>query len=296
MNIIKTIEEVKYNAPYFWNVSINPLATITDCLPDCTTLVVGCIKSSGLPDICSKNPNANEYHKYLINGWFSVPYSEYKSNIKVGDVIEWERGNHIAIVSEIKDNGEIWISGSFYTGENGVAYKDGKYDTRNSFTSLKQVNDFMISKYQYRYFHFVPLATESQWCGGEPEYVLVSPMSITPTEKDTSKNQIYVGVNGLRVRTESNVESQIRGTAAIGYYNVDEKVTGGNYGEGNTWYRIGEYFVAGVSGVTYYPMNEITPMEEMMALMKKMQDSYNAVCNERDEYIDMIERIRKIVC
>ena len=294
MEIVKTIEEVKYNAPYFWNPSINPLAKVSTCLPDCTTLVIGSIKASGMPNICSVYGNANEYHKHLINGWVAVPYKEYRANIKIGDVIEWEKGNHVAIVSNIV-GGVPYISGSFYTGINGKAYWEGKYDTREGLTSLKQVNDFMIANYPYRYFHYVSIDEESKWCGGEPDYVLVSPMSITPVDKDASKNQIYVGVNGLRVRTEPSTNGQIRGVASIGYYNIDEVVKGGAFDDGDTWYRIGELYVAAVNGVQYYSKDNTIPIDEIVRLMKQMQEAYLKVTKENEELKQKLISIERII-
>lgn len=293
MNIVKTIDEVKYNAPYWWNPSINQEATIKNCLPNCTCFVYGALKQSGIPVCVNHIGNANEWHRLLVNGWVAVPYKEHKNNIKEGDVIEWEKGNHVAVVSSI-ENGEPWISGSFYTGENGKSYYDGSYDTREAFTSIKQVNDFMIANYPYRYFHHVSLEEESKWCGGEPDYVLVSPMSITPVAKDTTKNQIYVGVTGLRVRTEPSTNGQMRGVASIGYYNIDEVVKGGAFEDGDTWFKIGDLYVASVNGVKYYPKDETIPIDEMMKLMKQMQDAYLKVVAENNELKDKLERIKEI--
>lgn len=296
MNVVKTIEEVKYNSRYWWDVTLNPYSTISNGLADCTCFCYGACLAAALPvpHPYTGTYGAKNWHLHLINGWTSVPYKEYKNNIKVGDIIEWERGNHVAIVSGV-DKG-IMISGSFYTGIHGKSVVDGKYDTRDGIKSLKELNDFMISNYQYRFFHYTTVETESSWCGYEPDYVLVSPMSITPVDKDANKNQIYVGVTGLRVRTQPNTNSQIMGTAAVGYYNVLEIVDGGSYGEGTKWYHVGDYYLAGVSGVTYYPKDEVAPTDEMVALIKKMTEAFESVKNERDEYKDMVERIRQIVC
>lgn len=291
MNIVKTIEEVQYNSPYFWNPSINKEARISDCLPNCTCFVVGSLKASGIADCVSVITDASSFHKHLTNGWYSVPYSEYKNDIKIGDVIEWEQGNHVAIVSDIKD-GVPWISGSFYTGIHGKAYYDGGYDTRDGFTSLKQVSDFMLQNYQYRYFHFVPLEEESKWCGGDPDYVLVCPVSINPTERDESKDQVYVGITGLRVRTEPNTTSSVRGTASVGYYNVDEIVDGGEHDFGNKWYRIGDLYFADYQGLIYYPRQELVPMEEMIKLMKQIQIEYQKVCDKNAELEAKLKAIR----
>lgn len=101
MNIPKTIEECKYNAQNWWNKSINPEATIQNALPNCTCLIFGCFDTNEKP--VSVITNANEWHNHLINGWYAMPYEEYKNNIKVGDVLEWTNGNHVAIVSDVSD-------------------------------------------------------------------------------------------------------------------------------------------------------------------------------------------------
>ena len=293
MYIVKKVDEVVYPNPYFWDISINPLASIINGLADCTTLVIGAIKSCGLPDIVPRNSgDAKSYHLNLINGWYAVPYSEYKSNIKVGDVIEWVKGNHVAIVSDTSNG--VMISGSFYTGTNGKAYDGGSYSKRDGITSLKQLNDFMLKNYPYRFFHFVPLETESSWCGGEPDYVLVAPSTLIPVERDTTKNQAYVGVNGLRVRTEPNTDSRIVGICAIGYHNV-AKVEGGDFGEGNTWFKVGDYYIASVKGVTYYPADELSPFEELMKNMKQLEDAFVKVKNENEILTRKLNQIKDIV-
>lgn len=292
MNIVKSIDDVKYNAPYWWNVSINKEATISNGLPNCTAFVVGAVKQAGMLDCVSVVTDARSWHKYLINGWLAMPYAEYKENIKVGDIIEWVDGNHVAIVSNIDAN-NIWISGSFYTGIHGKAYYDGSYDTREGINSLKQLNDFMLTNYEYRYFHYVPLEEECRWCGGDPTYVLVAPNTITPVERNTSLEQVYVGVNGLRVRTEPNLEASIKGVAPIGYYNA-EMVKGGEFEDGSIWYKVENYYIAGVTGVVHYPKENLEPVEEMMELLRKMQDAYNLLVAENKDLKARLEKIKQI--
>lgn len=291
MNITKKIEDVLYPSPYWWNSSVNPCANLENGLANCVAFVYGECVRNGMK-IVDKISNASNFHKHLINGWYSVPYKEYKANIKVGDVLEWEDKNHVAIVSDIND---IWVSASFYTGINGYSYRDGQYDTRKGINSLEQLNDFMYEKYPYRMFHNVPLEEECSSCGGEPDYVLVAPKSIMPTERDLSKNQVYVGIQGLRVRVEPNTESAIRGTCPNGYFNVSEIVVGGDHENGNKWYKIDNLYIADIVGVTYYKKEELSPMDEMFALMNTMQEEYRKVCNERDEYRKKLELIRGVI-
>lgn len=292
--ISKTIEEVLYPSVYWWNKSVNPEASVANGLGNCTCYVYGEALHCGLPAPVSVITDASHWHKHLINGWMAVPYQEYKTNIKKGDILEWVSGNHVAICSNI-ENGKPWISGSFYTGTNGKAYSDGGYSTREGINSLKQLNDYMVANFPYRFFHYVTLDEESQWCGGDPEFVLVSPVSIVPVEKDSTKNQIYVGITGLRVRTEPNTSSQMRGVASTGYYSVSEVIEGGDFDGGNIWYKIGDLYVASVEGVQYYPKDNTIPIDEMMKLMKQMQDAYMKIVAENDELKQKLKSIEKVI-
>lgn len=291
MGVVKNIEGVKYPNKYYWDKNINPNATISNGLADCTTLVYGAILQAGLPAPVSIISSARNWHKYLINGWYAMPYEEYKANIKVGDVLEWVDSNHVAIVSNVND---LYVSGSFYTGVNGKSTIDGKYDTREGINTLKELNDFMLNNYEYRYFHYVPLETECSWCGGFPTFVLVCPNAITPVARNKAINQVYVGINGLRVRSEANTNATINGSAQIGFYNVEEVVNGGVFADGNTWYKIGEYYIAGVKGVAYYPKEEPSPATEIMNLIAKMQDANNTLEAENKELKERLSKIRDL--
>ena len=150
---------------------------------------------------------------------------------------------------------------------------------------------YFLKNYSYRYFHFVPIEEESKWCGGEPDYVLVSPSSIIPGKKDSTFNQVYVGVTGLRVRTLPSLSGNVQGTAQNGYYNYTDTVQADGY----IWYKIGEHYIAGVDGVINYPKESIVPLEEMKALMEKMQDAYLSLSKERDYSKEKLEKIKGLL-
>lgn len=299
MDIVKKIEEVAYPSSFWWNSSINKEANISNGLPNCTAFVIGAVAKANIPTPVKVVTDARNWHKNLTNGWYAVPYAEHKNNIKVGDILEWEKGNHVAICSDTTNG--VWISGSFYTGVHGVAYYEGNYDDRNGIVNLQQLNDYFYNNYKYRYFHFVPLDEESKWCGGEPDYILVSPASIK-NERDITKDQVYVGVTGLRIREKATCECDVLGICSVGYYDVEEVTKGGGYGTGNKWYNIGGKYIAGVDGVIYYPKGEgpapVKPTSDVSELIDKLQSAFKTVCDElvktseeRDKYKDKLVQI-----
>ena len=135
--MITNIDKVVYNVKYFWNLKYNPNATIQNALPNCTTMAYGLIIADGKLPPVSIISNAGSWDSYLANGWIAVNYD--KNNIEVGDILQWKKKGHVAGVSKITED-KIIVSSSFYTGEHGCSIYNGKYDTRNSFTSLESGN------------------------------------------------------------------------------------------------------------------------------------------------------------
>ena len=244
--MITSIKGLEYGGKYhrfFWDLSYNPLATIPNCLANCTTFVIGDILVDGLPIPVSHIGNANTWHLYLTNGWTLHDF-EY-SKVKVGDVIEWTNGCHVARVTKI-DKGQIYISGSFYTGIHGKATWDDKFDTRDGLNSLKEVSDFMITNYPTRFFHHWEIENENIWVKDSPRYILRPPTNIVvePVERNESRDQIEVLTNQQYIRTNNNV---IVGVAQKGYYNVlDIKHSTKNTYD---WYEVADdRYIGGVEG------------------------------------------------
>lgn len=296
--IRKTIEGMQYGqskADYYWNPKYNPEANVKNGLPNCTEAAYGLILEAGMLPPVSVISDASHWHEYLINGWTFQPYEAYKENIKEGDILEWTKGNHVAVVSQV--NGGIKVSASFYTGIHGKAYYNGGYDTREGISTLKELNDYFFSRYPYRYFHFATLETECSWCGAEPAYVLISPQTITPDKRDEFKNQIYVGVEGLRLRSEPNTAARVNGTTPVGYYSA-EKINGEEWQDrgvvGDVWYKIGNYYVAGVQGVDYLPAKESEPISEIEKLLKDLNNEIKTLKDENKELRNRLERIKDI--
>lgn len=270
---------------YWTNVSIS------NTLPNCTTYVFGRCKEEGVqvPIKAGNEDDAKNWHKHLINGWTYIKYDPGK--VHVGDVIEWSRGNHVAYVEKIS-NGVIYISGSFYTGDHGKSYYGGGYDKRSQ-TTYKQVSDYYLKNYSYRFFHYVPIETESSWCGYSPDYILVAPKKdevvVTPVEKDATTDQIYVDTNEQYVRDNDN---KILGIAVKGFYNVLNSREKSGY----TWYEVEPgKSIAGVAGrVFFYEATDIPDksIEEYKLIIENLENQVTelkATVKEKDSVINKMK-------
>ena len=168
MTTVKDFNEnnIKYNGyfhQFFWDKGVNPNATIENGLANCTTFVYGVCKAIGLGAPVSRIVDARNWHKYLNSGWIAIPYD--RAAVRENDIIEWD-ANHVGI-AESRDR----IASSWYTGMHGKAYFDGKYDTR-SFSSLKEMSEWMVANYHYRFFHKVSIEQEIKSIGAEPTWIL----------------------------------------------------------------------------------------------------------------------------
>lgn len=215
-----SIDKIKYGGLYhyfFWDPSFNPVATIEDSLANCTCFVIGDCGVTGTPRPVSKVVGAQDWDKYLTNDWTRANFDPAK--VKVGDIIQWVKGVHVARVFKI-ENGTIWVRGSFYTGEHGVSrYGDG-YDTRKSFQNLEQVSNFMVKNYPNRFYHEVTLEQESKAVGSQPEHILSMPNTISVVERNENVDQIRTTDTTLRIRTTPSLAGSIVGHTQLGYYNV----------------------------------------------------------------------------
>lgn len=283
------LDKIKYGGEYhyyFWDKSFNPVATIEDCLPDCTTFVIGDCGVTGTPRPVSKVVGASEWHNYIANDWTVIPYDINK--VKVGDVIEWTGKPHVARVFKI-ENGVPWVRASFYTGENGTSMIDGKFDTRASFKSLEEVSLFMESKYPSRFYHENSVYDETKAVGVSPAYILSMPKTIAPVERDESVNQIRTTDDTLRIRTSPSLAGSIVGHVQIGYYNVlsiepalesEKKAYKEQRGRDlNCWYQIATDRWCGDDTAEYLPKksdSDVTKMlEDIARVVTDLQDRNN---------------------
>ena len=242
-----TAEGLGYPNPFYWDISINPYASVTNGLADCTCYCYGAVREEGHRAVVSKICNADSYHKYLINGWSYIPYDPAK--LEKGDIIEWSSKCHVAVYVG-KDN----IAGSFYTGEHGRAYWNGKFDTRH-FKDLETMSAWMIKNYPSRFFHCWSIETENSWVGGSPEYILKHPLY--SVKEDPLKDQIKVLTDDMNVRNGSN---EVLKRAESGFYNV----LGWKDANGYRWYEVEKNkFIAGYEGRVIYIPSENNVISEL---------------------------------
>lgn len=187
---------VEYPSSYYWDINLNPLASPTNCLANCTTLAYGRIIQNDNDAPVSPVRNANLWHTNLINDWEAVLYE--LANIEVGDIIQWGDGtsslggkyseNHVAVVESII-NGTIYVSGSFYT-DASIRYSG----------TLQQINDYMWANYSYRTYHLRTLAQEiiNGGHGHDPVYVLKNPSRPEPSFKTWLYTSIYSKIQGRK--------------------------------------------------------------------------------------------------
>lgn len=263
----KSIEGLEYPNKYYWDIHLNPYASVLNGLADCTAFSYGAIIEDGHRPVVSRVCNADSYHKYLINGWSYIPYDE--SKVEKGDIIEWSKKCHVAVVSDSKKN----ISGSFYTGIHGRAYFDGKFDTRN-FRSLEEMSDWMVANYPTRFFHYWSIEEESRWCGGSPDYILKHPLY--SVSEDKSRDQIFVSGDDMNVRNDLN---EVLKRAEKGYYNV----LGWKDANGYRWYEVekGKYIANVPERVTYIPKqtDEVTRLQTRITELENKLKEIELICS-----------------
>lgn len=159
------------NANYYWNINLNACASPENCLANCTCYAYGRILEANCPAPVSYISDAMGWHNYLTNGWTYVPYSF--DAVEVGDILEWnwynpdrqEQENHVAVVEKI-ENGQIYISESYYTA-------------RNTSQSLAYISQWMINNHPDRFFHY---GTMYSAYGDVPDLILKNPVNFTETE------------------------------------------------------------------------------------------------------------------
>ena len=283
------ISDLIYGGKYhneFWNPQFNREANIQNALANCTTGVIGFCLVEKDPLPVSVITDASSWHKYLTNGWRCIDFDP--SKVKVGDIIQWVDKCHVCKVADIKD-GVIYINGSFYTGEHGVAYYQGKYDTRNRFKSLQELSDFMVSEYPTRFYHYWTLDKESQMVGGKPEHILVCPDNVSPVERNTNVNQIQTTDEGLRIRTEPSLDGEIVGHVQIGYYNVLQT----KEADGYTWYEIAKDRWCADVTVVYLPKQDDI-IAELQRYFDAMKNEVNKLTEENKSLKERLKEIHKL--
>lgn len=274
------------DAAFYWDKNINANATISNGLANCTTAAYGMVKELGHPALISKISGASTWHQYLINGWMCRDY--VKSKARLGDIIQWVKHVHVAMVTDIQDN-EPYISGSFYTGEHGKAYYNKKFDTRTRFNSLKELSDWMVMNYPFRFFHFQSITKESSAVGGDPEHILVHPM--WSVGENTAVDQIYVSTFEQNVRMNHSTSSEIVCCAEKGYHNVLGSYQDSKY----TWYQVEDGWIAGVEGRVTFHKAQMSD-DELIRENDELKQQIAELQTELAVANDQLDEIRRIVC
>ena len=263
---------LEYPNKYYWDINLNPYASVTNGLADCTTFAYGAIIEDGHRPCVSRVCNANNFHNYLINCWTKIPYDA--SRLEVGDIVEWSAKCHVAVVSDKQGN----ISGSFYTGMHGRSYYNGKFDTR-SFRTLKEMSDWMVANYPTRFFHKWSVEEESRWCGGKPDYILKHPLY--SVDKNPAVDQIQVLGDDMNVRNGNNV---VLKRAEKGFYNVLSSSKWELNGVMYTWYEVEKnIFIANVEDrVVFIPKNEtdVIDLQKKITELEETVETLRAALNE----------------
>lgn len=284
-----TINDLSFGGRYHdecWNPNFNKEATIPNALANCTAGVIAFCLIERDPLPVSVISDASNWHNYLTNGWRCIDFDE--SKVKVGDIVQWVDKCHVCKVADIVD-GTIYINGSYYTGEHGVAYYNGKYDTRNRFKSLQELSDFMVNEYPTRFYHYWTLDKESQMVGGRPEHIFVCPDNVSPVERNTNVNQIQTTDDTLRIRTAPNLSAEIVGHVEKGYYNVLQECEA----DGFTWYEIASgRWCANVSTIYLPKQDDI--IAEIQRYFDAMKTEIESLTSKNEELSQKLKDIKEI--
>ena len=169
------IEYGGYHQQYWWDENLNPgaqfvtsVGTYDYALPNCTTYCWGRILEEGDQIPVTYLANANTWHQHLTNGW---TYENFNAaNVEPGDILEWAYPeNHVAIVEAIV-NGQIYVSQSFYTDDNGTAY--GTRSPAVWGATKAAVSNYGLTNYPYRFFNY---SLDTSAYGFQATYTLKNP-------------------------------------------------------------------------------------------------------------------------
>lgn len=121
-------------------------------------------------------------------------------------------------------------------------------------------------------------------------------MDILPVERNESKDQVFVGTDGLRMRDEASTSSDVTGHCeANSYYDVFGTTTN----EGYTWYHLGpDAWIAGIEEVTYLPKTSVpspdpqpepTPTPTPSGDISKLIDSIQQQLEDMQRQVEELE-------
>jgi hypothetical protein len=146
----------------------------------------------GAPGPISGWHNAMAWHNSLTNGWTYIPYA--LSDLKVGDIVEWVSGNHVAVVEYIDDQNNVYVSQSYYCDDNGQATANTR-SWQLWGSTPQSVDNYGYSHWPTRYFNY-GLVTSAAL--GYPDYILRNPVDYDPAQfkyfikRGKKRRKIYV--------------------------------------------------------------------------------------------------------
>ena len=268
-------------------------------MANCTCFVLGDCGVTGTPSPVYRAVGAANWHDYLTNGWTKKDFD--KSKVKVGDVIEWTKKPHVARVFKI-ENEVIYLRGSYYTGQNGYSSKDGKYDTRDKFTSMEEWSNWVVKNYPDRFYNEMSLEKLNAQVGAEPTYILSMPDTIDTVERNEDVNQILTTDTALRIRTAPSLSASIVGHVQIGYYNVlaieeassaDKKQYKEAHGEDlECWYEIGKDRWCGNVSTEFLPKKSSDDISKAIEIIVKAAKELQ---EENNRYKEGLKNISDII-
>lgn len=219
---------------------------------NCTIFCIGEQLENGRPMPVIRDTNANLWHTVVnyAEGWILLNYVD-GMQLKAGDIVEWEE-NHVATIEE--DGINPLISASWWTNYDGTS-KGRRYNNPICST-LQEVSDYFTKNYAFRFYHSIKLSEENIKGGGgkSPKYVLRYNEIVKPTDRDETKNQLYVGDIVLNIRKEPTIQPNVLGllNKPNAYFDVYEYQVREDY----TWYNLGNCWVAGVEDTQFYKADE----------------------------------------
>lgn len=200
-------------ARFYWDHDLNPYASSSYCMANCTTYAYGRALEIGGPAPLQPGvyPSAFRWHAYLANGWTAIPYDP--RNVEPGDIIQYGdtykgiAGHHVAFVERVRF-GTITLSNS-------------NWEERNTSLSMQQICDYFQSTEYLRGRFF---NTSGISWGGTPTYILKNPNNPTPPGPGETEVQYPIAILPLRVGDRVKI-------IGTGKASVD--------GSGNTAYGLG---------------------------------------------------------
>lgn len=219
-------------------------------------------------------------------------YSYYRAlEVGMSPPCYWDRdtrtGSYTNAKEWLKNFREPWeVKGLDYTPVAGdIVVYDGTYghvqfmetDTMYSQYANGDPNSFRNGKLE-------------EYKGVKLGYLHYPLNAVTPTERNTSTNQIQTTNTNLRIRTKPSLSGEVVGYVQLGYYNVLESKDADGY----TWYKIAkDRWCANITTV-YLPSDDTDIIREIERYFDSMKDNVNVLKEENNDLKDRIEEIHEL--